>query len=412
MADYYLFALTVFAGAYMAWNIGANDVANSMASSVGARAITLRQALVLATILTFLGSTLVGSHVAQTIRKGIVYSDVIGNPKIIMLGLLSALLSASLWVCLSTYQNLPVSTTHSIVGAMIGFGLVAGGTAAVNWKQVSYIVTSWVFSPLLTAGGAFIMFRFIDKAVLSRMDTAGGAARTTPILIAATLCIMTLSLFLDTPLGNKLNLGVLGAFVASFIMAILSYFICVVGINYLLSRGNTSLGEGDRIFRYLQIMTACYVAFGNGANDVANAMGPLAGVYFIYSTGTTAESSPIPVWMLAFGGSMICLGICTWGYRVIETVGSKITELNNIRGFTVEFSAATFILIASMMGLPVSTTHAAVGAYIGVGLARGLAALDLGILWKIMLYWIITVPVSAATCAIIYYFLSSIFMGR
>jgi PiT family inorganic phosphate transporter len=412
MADNFLLALSVFAGAYMAWNIGANDVANSMASSVGARAITLRQALVLATVLTFLGSALVGSHVAQTIRKGIVDSSVIGDPKIILLGLLAALLSASLWVCLATYQNLPVSTTHSIVGAMIGFGLVAGGTAAVNWKQVIYIVFSWVLSPLLTAGGAFMMFRFIDKAVLSRMDTTGGVARTTPVLIAATLCIMTLSLLLDTPLGNKLNLGVLGAFVASFSVAVLSYVVCLIGINHLLRRGNTTVGEGEGIFRYLQVMTACYVAFGNGANDVANAMGPLAGVYFIHSTGTTAESSPIPVWMLAFGGSMICVGICTWGYRVIETVGSKITELNNIRGFTVEFSAATFILIASMLGLPVSTTHAAVGAYIGVGLARGLAALDLGVLWKIMIYWIITVPVSAATCAVIYYLLSAIFMGR
>jgi PiT family inorganic phosphate transporter len=410
MSDYYLLGLSIFAGAYMAWNIGANDVANSMASSVGARAITLRQALVLATVLTFLGSSLVGSHVAQTIRKGIVHSQVIGDPQIILLGLLSALLSASLWVCLATYQNLPVSTTHSIVGAMIGFGIVAGGLSAVNWKQVIYIVTSWILSPLLTAAGAFVMFRFIDKAVLARMDTTGGVAKTTPILIAGTLSIMSLSLLLDTPLGTKIGLSVSGAFATSLAIGVASYVICMVGLGYLLKRGNTSLGEGDKIFRYLQVMTACYVAFGNGANDVANAMGPLAGVYFIYSTGSTAESSPIPVWMLAFGGSMICVGICTWGYRVIETVGSKITELNNIRGFTVEFSAATFILIASMLGLPVSTTHAAVGAYIGVGLARGLAALDLGVLWKIMLYWVITVPVAAVTCAVIYFFLSTIFL--
>jgi inorganic phosphate transporter, PiT family len=412
MSDYYLLGLSIFAGAYMAWNIGANDVANSMASSVGARAITLRQALVLATVLTFLGSSLVGSHVAQTIRKGIVYSQVIGDPRIILLGLLSALLSASLWVCLATYQNLPVSTTHSIVGAMIGFGIVAGGMAAVNWKQVIYIVTSWVLSPILTAAAAFLMFRFIDKAVLARMDTTGGVARTTPILIAATLSIMTLSLLLDTPMGSKIGLSVIGAFSTALGVGITSYVICMIGLGYLLRIGNTSLGEGDKIFRYLQVMTACYVAFGNGANDVANAMGPLAGVYFIYATGSTAESSPIPVWMLAFGGSMICIGICTWGYRVIETVGSKITELDNIRGFTVEFSAATFILVASMLGLPVSTTHAAVGAYIGVGLARGLAALDLGVLWKIMLYWVITVPVAAVTCAVIYFVLSTIFMGR
>ena len=187
MADYYLLGLSVFAGAYMAWNIGANDVANSMASSVGARAVTLRQALILATILTFLGSSLVGSHVAQTIRKGIVDSQAIGDPKVIMMGLLSALLSASLWVCLATYQNLPVSTTHSIVGAMIGFGIVAGGLAAVNWKQVIYIVLSWILSPLLTACGAFLMFRFLDKSVLAKLDTSGGIIKTTPMLISATL---------------------------------------------------------------------------------------------------------------------------------------------------------------------------------------------------------------------------------
>ncbi len=409
MTDVYLLALGVFAGAYMAWNIGANDVANSMASSVGAKAITLRQALVLATILTFLGSSLVGSHVAQTIRKGIVYSEAIGDPKIVLLGLLAALLSASLWVCLATYQNLPVSTTHSIVGAMIGFGVVAGGFSAVNWKQVLFIVMSWVLSPVLTASAAFLIFRFIDKAVLSRMDSSGGLVRTTPILISATLSIMSLSLFLDTPLGAKFNLSVAGAFAASAGVAIASYFICNIGIKQLLSKHHEAFKSGNEIFRYLQVMTACYVAFGSGANDVANAMGPLAGVYFIYTTGTTAETAPIPVTMLAFGGAMICVGICTWGYRVIETVGSKITELDNIRGFTVEFSAASMILVASMLGLPVSTTHAAVGAYIGVGLARGLAALDLGVLWKIMLYWIITVPVSALTCAIIYWLLSLIF---
>jgi inorganic phosphate transporter, PiT family len=217
-------------------------------------------------------------------------------------------------------------------------------------------------------------------------------------------------LFLDTPLGTKLHLSVPGAFAASAGVGLASYLICMFVIARLISERQEAFKSGNDIFRYLQIMTACYVAFGSGANDVANAMGPLAGVYFIYSTGTTAETSPIPVGMLAFGGAMICVGICTWGYRVIETVGSKITELDNIRGFTVEFSAATMILVASMLGLPVSTTHAAVGAYIGVGLARGLAALDLGVLWKIMLYWIITVPVSAVTCAIIYWLLSSIFM--
>ena len=402
-----IIVISVLAGAYMAWNIGANDVANSMASAVGARAITLRQALFVATILTFLGATLVGSHVAQTIRKGIIDSQVIGDPKIILLGLLSALLSASLWVCLATYKNLPVSTTHSIVGAMIGFGLVSGGADAVNWLQVIYIVISWLLSPVLSAACSFLIFRFIDRTVLSKMDTVHGALKTTPVLIAATICIMTLSLFLDTPLSRKLGFGAAQSFLASVAVGVTTYFVCVLCLRRLFAR--YEIGVAEDIFRYLQVMTSCYVAFGNGANDVANAMGPLAGIYFIYSTGSVAASSPVPVWMLAFGGFMICFGICTWGYRVIETVGSKITELTCIRGFVVEFSAATLILVASMLGLPVSTTHAAIGAYVGVGFARGLQALDLGVIWKIMLYWVITVPVAAVTCAVIYTILSAIY---
>ncbi|MFH0823164.1 MAG: anion permease [Pseudomonadota bacterium] len=406
-----LIIISIAAGAYMAWNIGANDVANSMASAVGAKVLTLKQAIVVATVLTFLGSTLVGSHVAQTIRKGIIHSNVVGDPKLILLGLLSALLASSLWVCLSTYKNLPVSTTHSIVGAMMGFGLVAGGVSAINWGQVGFIVVSWVLSPILTGVGAFVTFRFIDKVILSRMDTLEGTSRTTPVLIAATLYIMTLSLFLDTPLGKRLGIQGAMSYVVPGGIALLAYVGCMLVMRRLLERHKVSVAED--IFRYLQIMTSCYVAFGNGANDVANAMGPLAGIYFIATTGSVAEASPVPVWMLGLGGAMICVGICTWGYRVIETMGSKITELTSVRGFTVEFSAATMILIASMMGLPVSTTHAAVGAFVGVGLARGMEALiDIRMLWKIMFYWIITVPVAALTSAVIYLILSTVFSGR
>lgn len=409
-ADLSILILGVIAGAYMAWNIGANDVANSMASAVGAKAITLKQALVVATVLTFLGATFVGSHVAQTIRKGIINSSVIADPKLILLGLLSALLSASLWVCLATYRNLPVSTTHSIVGAMIGFGIVAAGPSAINWWQVASIVASWIVSPLLSAGGAFVLFRLIDKYILARMDTVAGAAATTPILISGTIFIMTLALFLDTPMGKKVGVQGYSVVALSLAVSTVTYVICMIVLRRILERRQVAAAE--QIFRYLQVMTSCYVAFGNGANDVANAMGPLAGIYFIVAEGSVAEHSPVPIWMLAFGGGMICLGICTWGYRVIETVGSKITELTSIRGFTVEFSAASMILAASMMGLPVSTTHAAVGAYIGVGFARGLQALDLGVIWQIMLYWLITVPVAAATSAIIFSILNAVLAGR
>jgi inorganic phosphate transporter, PiT family len=406
----YIYILGAVAGAYMAWNIGANDVANSMASAVGAKVLTLKQAIVVATVLTFLGATFVGSHVTQTIRTGIVDSSLLSDARSIVVAMLSALLSASLWVCLSTYKNLPVSTTHSIVGAMIGVGLVLGGPSAVYWGNVVYIVSSWILCPVLSAIAAFLLFRFIDTMILSRMDTVRGAVATTPLLVAATIFIMTLSLFLDTPLGQRLGMGGFYAILVPCLVAVGSYGLCRWALSSFASQSR--FGSSEEVFHYLQVMTSCYVAFGNGANDVANAMGPLAGIYFIARTGSVAESAPVPIAMLAFGGAMICLGICTWGYRVIETMGSRITEINATRGFTVEFAAASTILIASMLGLPVSTTHAAVGGYIGVGLARGLAALDLRVVWRIMIYWIITVPVSAVTAMVMFFVLSGLFAGR
>lgn len=399
--DTILLVVSVLAGAYMAWNIGANDCANAMASAVGAKVITLRQALVLATVLTFLGATFVGSHVANTILKGIVDQNAIGDPLLIWLGLLSALFSASLWVCLSTYKNLPVSTTHSIVGAMIGVGMVAGGPGVVHWSKVISIFLSWILSPVLSGLAAFAIFKFIDRTILSRMDTARGAVNTGPFLVAATVFIVTLSLFLETPLGRKVGLTGPHALVIPCVSAILGYLICMGILKRRLRQGKLEVAE--QIFRYLQVMTSCYVSFGTGANDVANAMGPIAGIYYIYATGMVADKAPVPLALLAFGGGMICVGICTWGYRVIETMGSKITELTSVRGFTVEFSAASVIVVASMMGLPVSTTHAAVGAFVGVGLARGLQGLlDLGTLARILVYWVVTVPIAAVTSAVIY----------
>ncbi|MFH1117644.1 MAG: anion permease [Pseudomonadota bacterium] len=399
--------LSVLAGGYMAWNIGANDVANSMASAVGAKAITMRQAVIVAGILTFVGATFVGSHVTQTIRKGIIDASVTTDPKLIVLGLLSALLAASLWVFLATAKSLPVSTTHSIVGAMVGFGLIVGGPAVVNWGKLLGIVIGWIISPILSGIAAFCLFHVIDKVVLSRMDTLSGAVSTTPVLLAIAVFIMTLSLFLETPLSKKL--GIHGVFV---IIVPLCCTLAAYGASWLFLRSvlpKLNISGGEEIFRYLQVMTSCYVALGNGANDVANAMGPLSGIYFICTTGSVSAHVPVPTWLLAFGGIMITVGICTWGYRVIETLGSKITQLTNSRGFTVDFATASVILGASMLGLPVSTTHAAVGAYVGVGLAGGLQALDLRILWKIVVYWMITVPVAAATSAVIYLILSAIF---
>jgi PiT family inorganic phosphate transporter len=235
-----------------------------------------------------------------------------------------------------------------------------------------------------------------------------GAISTTPVLIAIAVLVMGLSLFLKTPLSERLGITGLLVVVIPLALTVAAYGVSWLLLHRYLERLNISGGE--EIFRYLQVMTACYVAMGNGANDVANAMGPLSGIYFIFTSGSMSQNVAVPTWLLAFGGVMIAVGICTWGYRVIETLGSKITHLTNTRGFTVDFSAATVILGASMLGLPVSTTHAAVGAFVGVGLAGGLEAIDLRVLWKIFIYWVITVPVAAATSAVIYFILTTIFV--
>lgn len=400
--------LSFVVGAYMAWNIGANDVANSMASAVGARAITLRQAIIIGGLVTFIGATFIGSHCTQTIRNGIIDTAAMTDPTSILIGLVSALLAASLWVFLATFMSLPVSTTHSIVGAMVGFGLVTGGPSVVNWLKVLTVVVGWVLSPVMAAIAAFVLFKIIDRVVLARLDTLSGAISTTPALIATAVLIMSLSLFIKTPLSERLG-------VAGYLVVIIPIACTVIayGVSWLFLRlflEHLNISGGEEIFRYLQVMTSCYVALGNGANDVANAMGPLSGIYFIFTTGSVSTHVPVPTWLLAFGGVMIAAGICTWGYRVIETVGSKITQLTNTRGFTVDFSAASVVLGASVLGLPVSTTHAAIGAYVGVGLAGGLQAIDLRVLWKIFVYWMITVPVAAATCAAIYFILTAIFL--
>jgi PiT family inorganic phosphate transporter len=408
-AETFLLILSIAAGAYMAWNIGANDVANSMASAVGAKAITLTQAVLIAGVLNIVGATLIGSHVTNTIRKGIVDISQAGDPQLVLLGLLAALIAAAFWVFFATVRSLPVSTTHSIVGAIVGFGLIVAGPSAVNWGKFLGIVVGWVLSPVMSGIAAFILFKIIDRLVLSRLDTLRGAISTTPILVAMTVFVMTLSLFMKTPLARKLGVEGIVMFVVPLATAVVVYVVSVLVLRSILPK--TKMTGAEDIFRYLQVMTSCYVALAGGANDVANAMGPLSGIYFIVSTGSVALKVPVPIWMLAFGGVMIAVGIWTWGYRVIETVGSKITELNNSRGFTIDFATATVILGATMMGLPVSTTHAALGAYIGVGLARGLQAVNLGILGRIMIYWIITVPVTAATAAIIYLILRAAIVG-
>lgn len=374
-------------GLYVAWNIGANDVANSMASAVGAKAITYKQAIVIASVLTMVGATFIGSHVTDTIRKGIVDPAFIKDPQIAIIGFISALFAAGVWITFATWKSWPISTTHSIVGALIGFGLICGGVDAVNWPKLGGVALSWVTSPILSGIMAFLIFKFIVKFIFKAKSRKKAATIMSPFIITITVSIILFSLIFKTSLGNLLK--------DKFPIVICIAIVIIFLLWFWMRRFTQKAGKVESIFRRLQIITSCYVAISHGANDVANAIGPVAAIYSIIKTGAIGAKVNVPIWLLAIGGIGIALGISTWGRRVMETVGNRITKLTNTRGFTIDFSAATTVLLASKLGMPVSTTHAVVGAVVGIGLAKGLDTLDLGLLKKIVYSWFLTVPVTA-----------------
>ena len=395
-----LIVLAIFAGLYMAWSIGSNDVANSMSTAVGAKAINLRQALIIASILNFLGAILVGKHVTDTIKNKIIDSSVISNPDAILLGFLAALLSAALFVTLSTWKELPVSTTHAIVGGVAGFGLIEGGMHAIKWKTIEMVTLSWILSPIAGMVIAFLVFKLIAKFVFSSEDPHRNAEIFGPFFVGLTIFIIILSIFMKTRVGAYVKGGIIEyiafSFIAGIIASIPSYFL----IKKIKGKGYEIV---EKIFKRLQIVTSCYVAFSHGANDVANAAAPVAVVIAL------AWHRVSDFYLLALGGLGIAIGIITWGHKVIRTVGSRITSLTNTRGFSIDFGAATVVLTASKLGMPISTSHTVVGAVIGVGLARGLEAIDLSVVKKIVYSWIFTLPATMVTSILIYMGLQIIF---
>ncbi|MDP4857978.1 MAG: inorganic phosphate transporter [Desulfobacterales bacterium] len=399
--EYTVLIIGYIFGFYMAWNIGANDVANSMASAVGAKAITIRQALFIAGILNVVGAVFIGSHVTDTIRKGIVSTTVMADPHLALLGALSALLAASLWVSFATWRSLPVSTTHSIVGAMIGFGIVAGGFSVIQWGKLGAVMLSWIISPAFSLVIGYATFKAIVNLILSKQDPFQQALRLSPWFIGLAVFVVVLSFLFKTPLGSSLAIGTPSA----LLIALASSGLLGYAGKRLLVRFLSGLGQNggeEEVFRRIQIGTSCYVALAQGANDVANAVGPLAVIYFLVKTGGIGAKVAVPTFLLLFGGVGIACGIGMAGHRVMETIGTKITTLTNTRGFSVDFAAATTVLIASKLGLPVSTTHAAVGGVMGVGLARGLEAVNFRIIFQIIIYWVLTVPAAALTSIVIF----------
>ncbi|EGB14949.1 phosphate transporter [Pseudodesulfovibrio mercurii] len=399
--DLFLY-MSVGAGFLMAFNLGANDVANSMASAVGARAITVKQAVFIAGILNFVGAVFLGSHVTATISKGIINPEVISDPKLIMIGMFASLLAAGLWVLVATLTSLPVSSTHSIVGAITGFGLVAGGPDVVNWLKMGGIVLSWIISPFFAAAIAYFIFTHIRRYILFQRHFVHQAKKWAPIWVAVTLSMISLSFLYKTPAGKALHLHWLVSLGIAALLSLVAWAVSRYFVGKIVLDEEEGAEGVERVFRKMQVGTSCYVALSQGANDVANAIGPVAAIYLIAKEHVLLSKADVPWPMLVLGGFGIAVGIAVLGHKVMATVGEKITTLTNTRGFAVDFGAASTVLIASNLGLPVSTTHAAVGGVVGVGLARGFSAVDFRVLLRIVAYWVATVPIAALTSIVLF----------
>lgn len=409
-------AMAVIFGFFMAWGVGANDVANAMGTSVGARAITIKQAILIAMVFEFAGAYLAGGEVTETVRSGIISLENSGleeNPQLLVYGMLSSLLAAGVWLLVASQRGWPVSTTHSIVGAIIGFAVVGLSFDSVMWGEVGAIASSWVVSPVFSGVIALGLFLSVQKLVLDTDDPLGNARRYVPwyiFLVGFVISIMTMIKGLSKT-GLEFN------FAQTLLIAIVIGFV-TMGLGVLLLRRlaldareeGHELDNLEKVFGVLMVFTACSMAFAHGSNDVANAIGPLAAVVGVVETGGvfTRESS-VPEWILLLGGVGIVLGLATWGYRVIMTIGRNITHLTPSRGFAAELAAATTVVIASGTGIPVSTTHTLVGAVLGVGLAKGISALNLGVVGRIILSWLITLPVGAILSIIFFFTFRGIF---
>lgn len=452
----------------MAWNIGANDVSNAMGTSVGSGALTMRRAVLIAAVLEFSGAFTLGANVTETIQSGLIRTEIFDTDvTILIIGMCGALLGAGIWLQFASYFGLPVSTTHAIIGAMLGFGGLVGGLGAIKWDEVSAIALSWIFSPIVSGIISYFLFSALQHRILYAMNPTNATRKFIPIVTSIIFSTFSLSLLVNGLGGLDFVLTFQQALLLSIMIGAITGLICYVIVRRIPKKAPAELVPAEHLphtlislekaikhlrrvrassteetkdqiarmlqemhaltaemrkktnysertseyrtvekwFAHLQIISACFVAFAHGANDVANAIGPVAVVLSALQHGAVHQTASIPTWLLALGGLGIVIGLATWGWRVIETIGKKITELTPTRGFCAEFGAALTILIASKLGMPISTTHCLVGSVLGVGFARGIRALNLGTIKEIVLSWIITLPASALMSIICYYLL-------
>ncbi|PSS74145.1 inorganic phosphate transporter [Shewanella algae] len=411
----WLIGIAAVFGFLMAWGIGANDVANAMGTSVGSNAITIKQAIIIAMIFEFAGAYLAGGEVTSTIRNGIIDSSYFTEvPELLVYGMIASLLAAGIWLVAASALGWPVSTTHSIVGAIIGFAAVGVGTEAVAWGKVVGIVGSWVITPAISGFIAFMIFQSVQKLIFNTEDPLGNAKRYVPFYMAFAGFVMSLVTITKGLKHVGLKFSTVEAYLLALAIAILVGIAGKIAISRLkMSSKNdrqTQFGNVERVFAILMVVTACCMAFAHGSNDVANAIGPLAAVVSVVSSGGEIGSkSALVWWILPLGAVGIVMGLAIFGKRVMTTIGKNITHLTPSRGFAAELAAASTVVIASGTGLPISTTQTLVGAVLGVGMARGIAAINIGVVRNIVVSWVVTLPAGAGLSIMFFFTIKGVF---
>lgn len=404
-------ALAIVFGFLMACGIGSNDVSNAMGASVGSKAITIKQAVIIAAIFEFLGALIAGSEVTNTIKQSIIDINLIQDERLLILTMLASLLASGIWLILASVIGWPVSTTHTIVGAIMGVGLVKFGIGAITWHKVATIVVAWIFSPLIGCILSFGIFISTQYFIFSKLNPLKHAKKVIPKYLYITILIIaTISIAPVKNIGINLTLFQKAIYVIG--IATLCYFVGKLLINRLniekIHNRKEQFQNVERLFAVLMIFTACAMAFAHGSNDVANAIGPVAAIVHLTQEADfslVADKNVVPIWVLLMGASGIIVGLAVYGHKVIATVGSKITQLTPSRGYSATLAAATTVVLASSSGLPISTTHTLVGAILGVGLARGIDALNMDVIRSIIMSWVVTLPAGGILAISLFYLL-------
>ncbi len=406
--------VTAIFGLLMAFGIGANDVSNAMGTSVGSGTITAKQAILVAMVFEFAGAYLAGGEVTETIKSGIIDPmEFVATPDILVLGMMGSLLSAGVWLLIASFMGWPVSTTHSIIGAIIGFACVTVGPHTVEWGSIKGIVGSWFVTPIISGIIAYTIFTSTQKFIFDTETPLENAKKFGPYYMGLTAFIITIVTITKGLKHVGLYLTTTETVLISSLISIASIIFCHFYFRSESFKNRVqggTFGGVEKVFSILMLLTACSMAFAHGSNDVANAIGPLSAVVSIVENhGQIVAKTHLAWWILPLGATGIVIGLAVMGYKVMGTIGTGITDLTPSRGFSAEFATAITVVVASGTGLPISTTQTLVGAVLGVGFARGIAALNLTVIRNIFASWIVTLPAGAMLSIVFYYLLSAIF---